>query len=125
MQIENREISSLFRLGARLLELFGENKFKIRSYQNAAYRIERLPGPLMDIASEEITQLDGIGKNIAKKIGQIKETGTYEELERLKTRTPEGIFELLGIKGIGTAKIRIAWEKLGIETLEDMLDACR
>lgn len=125
MQIENREISSLFRLGARLLELFGENKFKIRSYQNAAYRIERLPGPLMDIASEEITQLDGIGKNIAKKIGQIKETGTYEELERLKTRTPEGIFELLGIKGIGTAKIRIAWEKLGIETPEDMLDACR
>lgn len=122
--VHNQEIAELFTLSARLLELYGENKFKIRSYTNAAQLIKELEEPLAELDGFTIEQMEGIGTNIAKKIHQILEAGTFEELQRLLDKTPEGIIELLQIKGIGPKKVKTAWESLGIESPEAFLRAC-
>ncbi len=120
--INNQAIASLFKLGASLLELYGENKFKIRSYENAASQINNLHEPIAEDPGR-IEQIEGIGENIAKKIRQILETGTFEELERLLEKTPEGVLELIQIKGIGPKKIATAWQELGITTPDELLKA--
>lgn len=120
----NREISSLLKKGGKLLELFGENPFKVRSYEKAARTIESIDNTLAEMNAQSIEELDGIGKNIARKILQIIDTGSYDELERLLDKTPPGILELLEIKGIGIQKVRLAWEEKGIVTPRQFLRAC-
>lgn len=121
--VDNQTIAATFKLGSRLLELYGENKFKIRSYENAARHINDLSYPLVDKEIEELEAMEGIGTNIAKKIIQIRDNGSFDELERLLAKTPEGILELLQIKGIGPKKIAQAWESLGITTTEELMEA--
>jgi len=121
--LDNKEVAQFFKLGARLLELYDDNKFKIRSYQNAAYHIEKMEQSLSDLGEEEIEQIEGIGKNIGKKIHQILDIGTYDELQRLTEQTPKSILELLGIKGIGPKKIATAWQALNITTPREFLNA--
>ncbi len=123
--VDNQTIAATFKLGSRLLELYGENKFKIRSYENAARHINDLNEPLVDKGMEELEAMEGIGSNIAKKIHQIRDSGTFDELERLLGKTPEGILELLQVKGIGPKKIAQAWEILGITSPQELMEACK
>lgn len=122
--MENKALAEQLKLGARLLELYNDNKFKIRSYESAARKLEQAEQPVAELDEDNIAQLEGIGENIAKKIRQMLETGIYDELERLMNKTPEGILELLSIKGIGPKKIATAWRELGIETPRQFLEAC-
>lgn len=121
--MDNKAIAEQLRLGARILELYNENKFKIRSYESAARRLEQLEQEVAELNKDEIDRLEGIGENIAKKIRQMLENGIYDELERLLRHTPEGILELLSIKGIGPKKIATAWNELQIETPQELLEA--
>jgi DNA polymerase (family 10) len=123
--MDNKSIAASLKLGAQLLELYGENKFKIRSYDQAARVIEQLEAPLTSFQQAEIEELEGIGANIAKKVYQLSETGSFDELERLLSRTPEGILELIQIKGIGPKKVAQVWEALGVLSPDDLLNACR
>jgi len=123
--MDNKSIAASLKLGAQLLELYGENKFKIRSYDQAARVIEQLEAPLTSFEQAEIEELEGIGANIAKKVYQLSETGSFDELERLLSRTPEGILELIQIKGIGPKKVAQVWEALGVLSPDDLLNACR
>lgn len=119
----NKEIVRLFRLGAKLLELYDENKFKIRAYEKAASNILQLPDELGAMSDDEIRDIEGIGGNIFKKIIQIKEHGIYDELSELIENTPDGILELLTIKGMGAKKVSVAWKKLDVDTPEKMFEA--
>ena len=123
--MDNKQIAGLFQLGAQLLALHGENKFKIRSYEQAARNLEGLSEPLSQFDKQALENLPGIGANIAKKIRQILDTGTFDELERLLSRTPEGLLELVQIKGIGPKKTAQVWESLGVLSPEDLLEAIR
>lgn len=123
--MENKEIARYLKKGARLLELYNENSFKIRSYKKAADAIEMLEEPVAKMGPSEVENIEGVGKNIAKKALSLVEKGTYEEWERLQEKTPEGVKELLGIKGIGPQKIRQAWDEQGIVSPEQLLEACR
>jgi DNA polymerase (family 10) len=120
----NKEIGKIFRLTADLLELHGENPFKVKSYANAAFRIEKLDRPLSETNDEDIQSMDGIGKGLAQKIHELKETGSMQELNRLMEITPEGLIEMLNIKGIGAKKTAVIWKSLGIETVAELLYAC-
>ena len=122
--LENKDIIKPFKLAAALMELHGANAFKIRGYQNAIFNLERLEKPLHGMSPEEISALEGVGKSISEAIFQWLESGTFDELERLKLDTPPGIIDLLGLKGIGPKKIKQLWEELHIETAEDLYDAC-
>ncbi len=122
--IRNPEIAGLFKLTAALMELHEENPFKIRMYSNAAQTIGYLKNELGRIPVEELETIDGIGKSIARSIGEINERGSFEYLDLLISRTPPGLLELISTKGIGPKKVKVLWEKLGVETVESLLEAC-
>ena len=100
----NKEIAKTFQYLGNIMELHGENKFKIRSYQNAYISLRKLDQPLNGMSDEEIGTIKGVGKAIVGKIRELLDNGQMETLERYKAKTPEGVQEMLNIKGFGPKK---------------------
>src|SRR5438093_8777412 len=108
-----------------LLELKGENPFKIRAYANAARSIEAWGGNLSDLQDEEaLSKIPGIGKSIADKIKELAATGSLKYLEELRAEFPAAILELFSIPGLGAKKIKALYEKLQISSIEQLHQAC-
>ncbi len=122
--MENDEILRPLRLTAQLLELHDENPFKIRSYQNAVIALERVNDNLADLPPAQLAAIQGVGKSIAANVATIREGGSFPELENLVAKTPEGVLDMLRIKGIGPKKVRTLWRELGVETTDTLLQAC-
>lgn len=120
----NDEIADVLKMYAQLYELHGGNPFKIKSYNAAVFRIDKFHIPLTGKTEEELAQIDGIGKSLAEKIAQIDERGTFTDLEDLISETPEGVFQMLRIKGLGPKKVQVIWKELGIESVGELLYAC-
>jgi DNA polymerase (family 10) len=120
----NKEIARILKLTTTLLEIHDENQFKIRTYTNAVFNIENLEGQLLGKNIQELESLEGIGKGLAKSIHSILETGTFDLIEDLKSRTPEGIMEMIDLKGIGPKKIRTIWKELDIVNTDQLFQAC-
>lgn len=120
----NKQVGRHFKLLAKLMEIHNENAFKIRSYQNAAFSLDRLDTPITEMTTHEIASVKGFGSAIVEKIQTILTTGELPLLNRFLEKTPEGVVEMLGIKGIGGKKIGIIWRELGIESLGELLYAC-
>jgi len=109
-----------------LLELKGENAFKIRAYHNAARALENLEEDIDIVIKEErLKEVPGIGDSIAEKITILISTGHLPYYEELKHSMPEGLFELLKIPGLGGKKIKALYEELGIKSVDDLFNACR
>lgn len=121
----NKEIASLFNEMAGLMELHGENEFRIKSYANSYLAIRKLDTPLVDMSPAELTSIRGIGKTMADKILEIKHKGSFDSLEELRAKTPQGVREMLSIKGIGPKKLISIWKELGVESPGELLYACR
>jgi DNA polymerase (family 10) len=122
--MENKPIARTLRLLSQLMELHDENPFKIKSLANAAFKVDKLPFPIAKKSPADMEKIDGIGKSTATKIIELLETGNITELKSLVEATPEGIVEMLGIKGIGPKKIGIIWHDLGIENVGELYYAC-
>ncbi|MBK9300400.1 MAG: DNA polymerase/3'-5' exonuclease PolX [Bacteroidetes bacterium] len=120
----NAEISDVFSLLAKLMDIHNENSFRAKSYASAAFTIDKLSVSLAETPKEQIQYIKGIGESNAKKIIEIVETGKLEQLNELLAKTPEGILALLKIKGIGPKKIAVIWNELGIESPGELLYAC-
>ncbi len=122
--MDNYQIADYFSLLSKLMDIHGENAFKSKSYASAAFSIEKLP-PLSDIPVDKIASLKGIGSSAAQKIIEILQTGKLLSLEDIISKTPEGIIEMLQIKGIGPKKIHTIWKEMEIETIGELLYACK
>jgi len=122
--MENKPISRTLRLLSQLMELHDVNPFKIKSIANAAFKVDKLPYPAASKSFEELEKIDGIGKSIAAKIIELRDTGTMVELQELLAATPEGVVDIMGIKGIGAKKVAIIWHELGIENTGELYYAC-
>ncbi|MFD2288302.1 DNA polymerase/3'-5' exonuclease PolX [Pedobacter petrophilus] len=122
--MENKTIARTLRFLSQLMELHEENPFKIKSIANAYFKVDKLPFALKDQPIEEIDKIDGIGKGLASKIIELLQTGELKELNNIIGQTPEGVIEMLGIKGIGPKKILIIWRTLGIESIGELYYAC-
>jgi len=120
----NSQISDVFSLLSKLIDIHNENSFKSKSYANAAFQIDRLPNELSDLPHHEIASQKGVGESISKKIIELLETGELAQLNELTEKTPEGILEMLKIKGIGPKKIAVIWKDLGVESPGELLYAC-
>src|SRR5713101_4939630 len=108
-----------------LLELKGENPFKIRAYANAARSIEAWGGNLSDLQDEEaLSKIPGIGKSITDKIKELAATGSLKYLEELRAEFPAAILQLFSISGLGGKKIKALYEKLHISSIEQLREAC-
>lgn len=121
---DNYAIADQFSLLGKLMDIHQENSFKAKSYGSAAFSIEKLPLQLDSIPKEQIASLKGIGDSTARKIIEILETGKLLALEELIAKTPEGVLEMMQIKGIGPKKISTIWKEMGIEGLGELLYAC-
>lgn len=119
----NKEIARTFQFLGNIMELHDENKFKIRSYQNAYISLRKLDRPLAEMSDEEIGKIKGVGKAIVGKIRELLDGGQMATLERYKSETPSGIQEMLGIKGFGPKKIKAIWKDLGVESIGELLYA--
>jgi DNA polymerase (family 10) len=110
---------------ATLLELKGENPFKIRAYANAARSLETFGGNLGDLQDEEaLAKIPGIGKAIAAKIKELAASGKLKYLEELRAEFPAAILELFSISGLGAKKIKALYEQLHISSIEQLRAAC-
>src|SRR5688572_12489708 len=97
----------------KLLELKGENPFKIRAYVNAARAIETFGGDLSKLAAENrLGEIDGVGTAIAEKLRELLTTGRLAYYEKLRDEYPPEIFQLFEIPGLGAKKIKILHEQL-------------
>jgi DNA polymerase (family 10) len=110
---------------ATLLELKDENPFKIRAYTNAARAIETFGANVSNFQDEEaVAKIPGIGKSIAQKIKELAETGSLEFFQELSAEFPAGILDLFSLPGLGAKKIKALYDKLGINSIEQLQKAC-
>lgn len=119
----NADIARQFSLLAKLMELHQDNPFKIRSYNNAYNKLRKMDVALAKMTEAELIQLDGVGKAIAAKIHELSTTGRMETLEKWRAQTPEGIQEMLTIRGFGPKKVKAVWDGFGITTVGQLLYA--
>ncbi|SHK08896.1 DNA polymerase/3'-5' exonuclease PolX [Rhodothermus profundi] len=124
--MENHEVARLLRETARLLELRGENPFRIRAYEQAAEAIEQLEDSVAErVRRGTLTEIPGIGRGLAAQIQELVERGSSEVLERLRQELPPGLLELLTLKGLGPQRVRQLWQLLGITSLDELEAALR
>jgi len=123
--MDNVQIAEYFSLLSKLMDIHGENSFKSKSYAAAAFTIDKLLIPLHETPKEKIFQIKGIGESSGKKIIELLETGDIQVLTDLVAKTPKGVLEMLSIKGIGPKKIATIWKEMEIESLGELLYACK
>lgn len=120
----NEEIAQRFERLAMLMEIRGEDRYRVRSYRNAAEMIETWGTPVAQIAREEglkgLQTLPGIGKAISSKIVELLERGTFEAYEKLTAETPESVLDLLDVSGIGLKTAATLYQQFKISSLEDL-----
>ena len=120
----NEEIARRFERLALVMEIRGDDKFRVRSYRNAAEIIETWSSPVERIAREEglkgLRTLPGVGKAISGKIVEILERGTFNAWELLKEETPETVLDLLEVEGVGVKTAATLYQKFKVSSLEDL-----
>jgi DNA polymerase (family 10) len=125
MPVHNSDIAEAFRRLADLLEIEGGNEFRVRAYRNAAATVEGLPhdaARMLD-EGEDLSELPGIGEDLAGKIETLIETGELPLLKELEARVPEGLAEITHVAGIGPKRAWKLYEVLDIETIDALRKA--
>ncbi len=117
----NRELESVLKQIESLLDLHGENSFKSRAYGRAARAIRSSAFDVISAVSNgDAIEVDGVGAGLSEEIRELVETGTSSQREDLLERTPNGLLDVLQIRGLGSKKVKALWEGLGIESLDDL-----
>ncbi len=122
MPMHNTEIASVLDRIADLVEVTGGNQFRVRAYHNAARTVEGLPHQVSDLLKEgkDLSELSGIGKDLAGKIDSIYRTGTLPLLAELEKKTGPGITEIMRIPGLGGKRVKQLMDMLGVKTIKDL-----
>lgn len=118
--MKNQEIARVFNEIADLLEIKGENPFRVRAYRRAAQNIDGLPQAVEDIPKEELLKIPGIGQDLAGKIEEYLKTGEIQAHKELKSEVPEGLLALLSVPGLGPKTAKLLYEKLKIKSIDDL-----
>ncbi|HEX3282785.1 MAG TPA: helix-hairpin-helix domain-containing protein [Pyrinomonadaceae bacterium] len=120
--MDNPAIARRFYRLAALMDIRGDDPFRLRSYRNAAEAIETWPTPMQKIAAENgiagLQSIPGVGKAIAGKILELLDRGTFDAWERIIKETPEGVLDLLDIPGIGPKTAAMLHQKYKVSSLE-------
>jgi len=125
--IHNATIASIFEEIADLLDIQGANPFRVRAYRNASRTIGELGTDVKTLLERgtALTDIPGIGEDLARKIDEILRTGKCDFLERLRKEVPPAITELLKIPGLGPKRVKALWHDLNIQTLEQLMRAAK
>ncbi len=116
--MKNRDVADIFRKIAQILEIKGENRFRIRAYERAAQNIESIPEDIgVFVKEDRLKSIPGIGKDLEEKIKEIVLTDKLKYLEELKKNIPKGLLDILTIPGIGPKTAKLLHERLGIRDI--------
>lgn len=116
--MKNQDIADIFREIAQILEIKGDNRFRIRAYERAAQNIESIPEDIeVFVREDRLKSIPGIGKDLEEKIKEIVATDKLKYLEELKKDIPKGLLDILTIPGIGPKTAKLLYEKLGIRDI--------
>ncbi|MBA4395738.1 MAG: DNA polymerase III, partial [Desulfobacca sp.] len=118
--MKNQQITKIFNEIAELLELKGENVFRVRAYRRAAENIDGLPKDVATLSREELESIPGIGKDLSEKIREYLSTGFVMAHEDLKKEIPEGVLDLLRVPGLGPKTARMLYQEKKIKTIDDL-----
>ena len=122
--MDNDAIARRFHRLAALMEVRGDDPFRLRSYRNAAEAIEVWPTPLKEIAEKEgvagLQEIPGVGKAIAGKVIELLTKGTFDAWERLTAETPESVLDLLEIPGIGPKTAALLHQRFKVSSLAEL-----
>jgi DNA polymerase (family 10) len=119
--MENSEVARIFRNVADLLEIKGENPYKIKAYRNVVRSIKELTVPLIELVAQgKLKEVPGAGEAISKKITELVTTGHLAYYENLATEFPEEIVSLLEIPGVGPKMAKMLYHELRIKSLTDL-----
>lgn len=124
--MKNEEIAGRFNEIADMLDILGEDTFRIISYRRAARQLESLTEDVEDLVrAGRVGQIPGIGEALAEKITEYVTTGRMTYFEELRARFPPGVLDLLRIRGIGPKKVKVLWQELGITDIETLKKAAQ
>ncbi len=125
--MENKAIADVFTEIADILDIQGENPFRIRSYRNAARTIEDMSQNLEALikSGKNPEEIPGIGKSISDKIGEILTTGKSHFLEELRGKIPPGLTELLKLEGLGPKKVKVLHDELKVDSVDRLAKAAQ
>lgn len=123
--MDNAQILYQLNLYSKLSELHGLNAFKVKAYSSAAFNLKKIKDPFNQLPDSALLAIPGVGKGVVQSIRDLCESQNWAELNELVSITPQGILEILKIKGLGPKKVSVIWRELQIETLGELLDACR
>jgi len=121
--MRNADVARYFEELADLLEIKGANPFRIRAYRNASRTLDDLSESVSDIIADpdrSLTELEGIGKDLAEKIDTIIVTNSLPQLEALRKEIPPGVVEMLKLPNIGPKKVAVMFRELNVTTLDDL-----
>ena len=127
MPVQNAEIAAMFDQAAELLEIQGENQFRVRAYRRAARVIEGLPQSVRSLlsAGRDLSELPGIGKDLAGKIADIVKIGRFALLDTLKKQLPGELGDMAALPGLGPKRAKLLYDKLNVRTLNDLRRALK
>ena len=126
--MENKEIARLLSEIADLMEITGEDGFRIRSYRNAATAVEGYPERIDDIlrdSARKVTAIPGIGKGLATALQELNQRGSCEKRDALLEKFPPTALDFLKIQGLGPKSIALIWEHYRISTIDELERLCR
>jgi DNA polymerase (family 10) len=118
--MKNALVAKIFYEMADILDLMGENVFRIRAYRRAAQNIENLARAVEDLTPEELKKIPGVGADLAGKIQEIIQTGACREHQKLKTKSPEGLTMLLAIPGLGPRTAKLIYDKFKVTDIDSL-----
>ena len=124
--MQNSDVARFFEELADLLEVDGANPFRIRAYRKAVRTIGSLPDSMTDIINDEdrkLTDLPGIGKDLAAKIADIVETGRLQQLDEINEKFPPGVRDMLRMSGVGPKKVAVLFNDLSVTSLDELKQA--
>ncbi len=124
--MQNPDIARLFDEVADLLEIQDANPFRVRAYRNAARTIRDFPEPLTDLVragTKDLTDIAGIGDDLAEKITEIVTTGELPLRKQLASKLPAGLLDLLRIPGLGPKRVKLLYKKLKVKSAADLATA--
>jgi DNA polymerase (family 10) len=119
--VKNAEVARLFELMADLLEIRGDNPFRIRAYRRAAQSVESVGEDVETVCREgRLGEIPGVGKDLAEKIGEYLETGRMKDVDAFQRLIPRGVVELMNVPGLGPKTARLLYDKAGVHDVDGL-----
>ena len=127
MPVHNSDVARIFGEIADLLEIEGANEFRVRAYRDAAQTVTTLSSNIAGMVErgEDLTELPGIGEELAAKIHEIVNTGGLKQLEEIRRRTPPELVNMLDIPGMGPKRVQALYKKADIITIDELQEAAQ